>query len=39
MEFSEIIIDKKEELLDEYENLTLEEIAIKLNKYQLTIRT
>ena len=29
MEFSEKIIDKREELLDEYENLTLEEIAIQ----------
>ena len=32
MEFSDIIIDKKEELLDEFENLTLEEIAIKIKK-------
>ena len=30
MDFSEKIIDKREELLDEYENLTLEEIAIKI---------
>ncbi len=30
MNFSEKIIDKKEELLDEFENLTLEEIAIKI---------
>ena len=32
MEFSDIIIDKKEELLDEFENLTLEEIAIRIKK-------
>ena len=28
MEFSEKIIDKREELLDEYENLTLEELSL-----------
>ena len=32
MEFSEKILDKKEELLDEFENLTLEEIAIRIKK-------
>ena len=32
MEFSDKIIDKKEELLGEFENLTLEEIAIKIKK-------
>lgn len=32
MEFSDIIINKKEELLDEFENLTLEEIAIRIKK-------
>ena len=33
MEFSDKVIDKKEELLDEFENLTLEEIAIRIKKY------
>ena len=32
MEFSDKVIDKKEELLDEFENLTLEEIAIRIKK-------
>ena len=32
MEFSEKILDKKEELLDEFENLTLEEIAKRIKK-------
>ncbi len=32
MNFSEKIIDKKEELLDEFENLTLEEIALKIKQ-------
>ena len=32
MEFSDKIIDKKEELLDEFENLTLDELAIKLKQ-------
>ena len=32
MELSEKILDKKEELLDEFENLTLEEIAIRIKK-------
>ena len=32
MEFADKIIDKKEELLDEFENLTLEEIAIRIKK-------
>ena len=35
MEFSEKIIDKREELLDEYENLTLEEIAIKIKQISI----
>ena len=35
MEFSEIVIDKREELLDEYENLTLEEIAIKIKQISI----
>ena len=30
MDFSEKIIDKKEELLDEFENLSLDEIAKKI---------
>ena len=32
MDFSEKIIDKKEELLDEFEELTLEEIAAKIKQ-------
>ena len=32
MNFSDKVIDKKEELLDEFENLTLEEISIKIKK-------
>tara|TARA_B110001450_G_scaffold77186_1_gene73392 strand:+ start:301 stop:753 length:453 start_codon:yes stop_codon:yes gene_type:complete len=32
MDFSDKISDKKEELLDEFENLTLEEIAVKIKK-------
>ena len=32
MEFSDKIIDKKEELLDEFENLTLDELSIKLKQ-------
>ena len=32
MDLSDKIIDKKEELLDEFENLTLEEIAIKIKQ-------
>ena len=32
MDFSEKIIDKKEELLDEFEGLTLEEIAVKIKQ-------
>ena len=32
MEFSEKIITKKEELLDEFEKLTLEELAIKIKQ-------
>ena len=32
MDFSDKINEKKDELLDEYENLTLEEIAIKIKK-------
>ena len=32
MDFSEKIIDKKEELLDEFEQLTLEEIAVKIKQ-------
>ena len=32
MDFSDKIFDKKEELLDEFENLTLEEIAIRIKK-------
>ena len=32
MEFSERVLDKKEELLDGFENLTLEEIAIRIKK-------
>ena len=32
MEFSEKINDKKEELLDEFEELTLEEIAVKIKQ-------
>ena len=32
MEFSEKIIDKREELLDEFEELTLEEIAVKIKQ-------
>ena len=32
MEFSERIITKKEELLDEFEKLTLEELAIKIKQ-------
>ena len=32
MDFSEKIIDKKEELLDEFEELTLEEIAVKIKQ-------
>ena len=32
MDFSEKIIDKKEELLDEFEKLTLEEIAVKIKQ-------
>ena len=32
MEFSDKIIDKKEELLDEFENLTLDELAIKIKE-------
>ncbi len=32
MEFSDKVIDKKEELLDEFENLTLEELAIKIKQ-------
>ena len=30
MDFSEKILDKKEELLDEFENLTLDQIAQKI---------
>ena len=32
MDFSEKIIDKKEEILDEFEELTLKEIAIKIKQ-------
>ena len=32
MDFSEKIIDKKEEILDEFEELTLEEIAVKIKQ-------
>ena len=32
MEFSDKIIDKKEELLDEFHNLTLDELAIKIKE-------
>ena len=32
MDFSDKINDKKEELLDEFENLTLEEIAVRIKK-------
>ena len=32
MEFSEKIIDKKEQILDEFEELTLEEIAVKIKQ-------
>ena len=32
MDFSDKISDKKEELLDEFENLTLEEIALRIKK-------
>ena len=32
MDFSEKIIDKKEELLDEFEELTLKEIAVKIKQ-------
>jgi hypothetical protein len=32
MDFSDKIADKKEELLDEFENLTLEEIALRIKK-------
>ena len=32
MEFSDKINDKKEELLDEFENLTLDELAIKIKQ-------
>jgi hypothetical protein len=32
MNFSDKVIDKKEELLDEFQNLTLEEISIKIKK-------
>ena len=32
MDFSDKISDKKEELLDEFENLTLEEIAVRIKK-------
>ena len=32
MDFSDKIIDKKEELLDEFESLTLEELAIKIKQ-------
>ena len=32
MNFSEKIIDKKEELLDEFENLSLDEISKKIEK-------
>ena len=32
MDFSDKIIDKKEELLDEFENLTLKEISIRIKK-------
>ena len=32
MDFSDKINDKKEELLDEFENLTLEEIALRIKK-------
>ena len=35
MDFSEKIIDKKEELLDEFENLSLDEIANKLKEIEL----
>ena len=34
MDLSEKIIDKKEELLDEFENLSLEEIAKKIKKIE-----
>ena len=34
MDFSEKIIDKKEELLDEFENLSLEEIAKKIKEIE-----
>ena len=32
MEFSDKIIDKKEELLDEFQNLTLDQLAIKIKE-------
>ena len=32
MNFSDKINDKKEELLDEFQNLTLEDIALKIKK-------
>ena len=34
MNFSEKIIDKKEELLDEFENLSLDDIAKKIKKIE-----
>ena len=37
MDFSDKISDKKEELLDEFENLTLEEIALRIKKIPLMI--
>ena len=32
MNFSEKILDKKEELLDEFESLTLEQLALKIKQ-------
>ena len=34
MNFSEKIIDKKEELLDEFENLSLEEVSKKIKQIE-----
>ena len=38
MDLSEKIIDKKEELLDEFENLSLDQIAKKIVKKNLSVR-
>ncbi|MBT7628873.1 MAG: hypothetical protein HN597_04095 [Desulfobacula sp.] len=39
MEFSDKIIDKKEELLDEFQNLTLDELAIKIKQISTRARS